>query len=172
MSTIPDVEPVIVALKKRLDDDLPATVDAVNAAITDGILIEHPQQILDYIPPAELLLAFPTIGIAEGNDRIEDDTGHASTGVHELSVVVFVQADDQQVLVSRLRRMRAAVARTIMDGRVLEDAVDPSRNRAWGVTYRRGIPGPTLGDVKDDRVQSWMSWTQLVFECRSDSDWD
>lgn len=169
--TVPDIEPVIAALHKRLVDDLPLAVEAVNDAVTDGTLIERPGEILDYIPPADTMLAFPTIGIGEGINRLEDDTGHASTGVHELSVVVFIQADDQQTLVRKLRRTRKAVVQTIMDGRVLEDAVDPTRNRAWGVMYRRGIPGPTLGELKGEQVVSWMSWTQIVIECRSDSDW-
>lgn len=171
MSTVPDIEPVIAALLKRLNDDLPLAVTTVNAAVTDGTLIDYPCAILDYIPPVEVLLSFPTIGIGEGPDRIEDDTGHASTGLHELSIVTFVQADDQQTLVRRLRRMRRAVTTCVMDGRVLEDATDPSRNRAWGVRYKQGIPGPTLGDLNAEQITSWMSWQRIVIECRSDSDW-
>lgn len=171
MPTIPDVEPVIAALKKRLTDDLPLAVEAVNATVTDGTTIDLPGDIFDYIPPVETLLNFPTIGIGEGTGRIEDDTGHASTGIHELSVFAFIQADDQQALVRKLRRTRRAVVNAIMDGRALEDAVDPSRNRAWGVMLRRIIPGPTLGDRESSSIVSWLSWTQLVIECRSDSDW-
>jgi hypothetical protein len=169
--TIPDVEPVIAALKKRLTDDLPLAVDAVNAAVTDGTLIDLPGDIFDFIPPVETLLNFPTIGIGEGVGRIEDDTGHASTGIHELSVFVFIQADDQQTLVRKLRRTRRAVVNAIMDGRVLKDAADPTKNRAWGVMLKRIIPGPTLGDRESSHIVSWMSWVQVVIECRSDSDW-
>lgn len=164
MATVPDIRPVIAALKKRLDDDLPAALTAEGAT--------QPQQILDHIPPIETLLAFPTIAIGEGVDRIDDDTGHASTGAHELSVVIYAQASDQQALVDALRDTRYAVVKTILDGRVLEDATTTSRNRAWGVVYKRGEPGPTLGDVQAEQVVSWMSWVRLVIECRSDSDWD
>ncbi len=168
---VPDIEPVIAALKRRLDDDLPAAIAAVNAAVTDGTLIDAPQAILDYMPPLELLLAFPTIAIGEGPGRIEDDTGHASTGVHELSVVAFVQADDQQTLVRQLRRMRTAVLRTILDERRLEDAIDPTRNRAWGVQLRQVVPGPTLGDLQAQSVVTWWSYVRIVIEARSDSEW-
>ncbi len=168
---VPDIEPVISALKKRLTDDLPAAITAVNATITDGTTIDAPQAILDYLPPLELLLAFPTIGIGEGPGRIEDDTGHASTGVHELSVVAFIQAADQQTLVRQLRRTRTAVLRTILDGRHLEDAVDVARNRAWGVRLKQVVPGPTLGDLQAQSVVTWWSYVRIVIECRSDSEW-
>lgn len=171
MTDIPDIEPVIAALKKRLDDDLPAAIDAVNAEVTDGTLVEQPQQILDHIPPHEILLAFPTIGVGEGIGRWQDDTGFESTGVHELSVVAFIQASDQQTLVRQLRRMRRAVLRTVMADRVLQDAADPSCNRAWGVMLRQVIPGPTLGDLQAEQVVTWLSWVRVVIEARSDSEW-
>lgn len=172
MSTVPDPEAVIAAVKKRLDDDLGAAIDTINAAVTDGVTIEKPTgRIFDFVPPAETLVDFPTVGIGEVSNRVQDDTGWASTGVHEVALLVFVQADDQQTLVRKLRRTRLAVTRTIMQDRVLEDRADPTRNRAWGVVYRRDEPGPTLGDMQAEQVVSWMSWVRIVIECRSDSDW-
>ena len=171
MTQIPDIEPVIASLLARLQAGLPAAIDAVNAAVTDGTLIDSPRQIVDYIPPPELLLDFPTVGIGEGVTRWEDDNGHEVTGRHEIAVMAFVQADDQQTLVRQLRRTRAALLATIMDGRTLADVTDPTRNRAWGVLLRRADPGPTLGDVQSDQVRSWMSWVTVVIECRSDSQW-
>lgn len=171
MSDVPDIEPVIAALMARLQDDLPAAIDAVNGEVTDGTLIDQPQQILDHIPPVEVLLSFPTVAVAEGPGRWADDIGAEATGLHELSVVCFLQASDQQTLVRQLRRYRRALLRTVMDGRVLPDAVDPARNRAWGVMLRSIAPGPTLGDLSAQQVVSWMSWLRIVIECRSDSDW-
>ncbi len=168
---IPDVEPVIAALLARIEDDLPLAVTAVNAAVTDGTLIEYPCQITDHVPPVELLLAFPAVGIGEGPGRWADDIGSEVTGTHELSVFAFVQASDQQTLVRQLRRTRKALLTVITDGRVLEDASDPTRNRAWGVIVKQIIPGPTLGDVESSQVRSWMSWVRIVIECRSDSAW-
>lgn len=170
MPDIPDIEPVIAALKHRLDTDLAAAIDAVNLEVTDGTLIEQPQQILDYIPHEDQLLAFPTIGVAEGAGRWIDDTGWEATGVHELSIFAFVQADDQQTLVRRLRRTRRAVLRTVMAGRVLPDAVDASRNRAWGLLLRQVVPGPTLGSTATG-AKTWVSWVWIVIEARSDSVW-
>jgi hypothetical protein len=168
---IPDIEAVVAALKKRLDDDLSAAIEAVNAEVTDGTLIEQPQQILDHIPPVELLLAFPTIGIGEGVGRWTDDLGWEATGQHELSIVCFVQADDQQTLVRRLRRMRRALLRTVMADRAWRDAAVPALGRAWGVMLRSVQPGPTLGEVVAEQVRSWASWVQIVVEARSDSEW-
>ncbi len=173
MAEIPDIEPVIKALHKRLTEDLPVAVDAVNANVTDGTVIEDPgDQIFDYIPPVETLLTFPTVGIGEGTGRWEDDIGAEVTGRHEVSIVAYVQASDQQTLVRQLRRTRAALLSVVMDGRVLEDAVDPSRNRAWGVLLRQIVPGPTLADLQAEQIASWMSWTRIVIECRSDSSWE
>lgn len=171
MSDVPDIEPVIAALMARLQADLSAAIDAVNLEVTDGTLLEQPQQIVDHVPPIEVLLAFPTVAVAEGIGRWADDTGWESTGVHEVSIVCFLQASDQQTLVRQLRRMRRAILRTVMDGRVLEDAEDPSRNRAWGVMLRQIAPGPTLGDLQASSVVSWMSWVRIVIDCRSDSEW-
>lgn len=171
MPDIPDIEPVIAALLNRLQTDLPPAVAAVNDEITDGTRIEHPCQILDHIPPIETLLSFPTVGIGEGAGRWQDDTGHEATGVHELSIIAFIQADDQQTLVRQLRRTRRALLRVILDGRVLEDATDPTRNRAWGVMLKQVVPGPTLGDRDAEQIVSWMSWVRIVIDCRSDSEW-
>jgi hypothetical protein len=168
---IPDIEAVVAALCKRLDDDLPAAIDTVNLEVTDGTLIEQPQQILDHIPPVEILLAFPTIGIGEGTGHWEDDTGHEATGRHELSIVCFVQASDQQTLVRQLRRMRRALLRTVMADRAWEDAATPTLHRAWGIMLRSVVPGPTLGDMAAEQVVSWMSWVRIVVEARSDSVW-
>jgi hypothetical protein len=172
MIQIPDVEPVIAALLARLQTDLPPAVDAVNSEVTDGTLIEQPRQILDYIPPVEVLLDFPTIAIGEGPDRWFDDNGHEVTGHHEIAVMAFIQADDQQTLVRQLRRTRRALLTAIMSGRSLQDVEDPSRNRAWGILLKQGTPGPTLGDLNAEQIVSWMSWTRVVIECRSDSQWD
>jgi hypothetical protein len=172
VADIPDIEPVIAALKARLDEDLPTAVDTVNATVTDGTLIEQPQQILDYIPHPGILTAYPTIGISEGIGRWADDIGVEVTGLHELSIVAFLQADDQQTLVRQLRRTRAAILACVMDGRVLEDATDPTRNRAWGVLLRQIIPGPSLEVTTPEQVVWWMSWVRIVIEARSDSAWD
>lgn len=172
MSAVPDIEPVIAALLARLTDDLPTAVDAVNATVTDGTTIEQPAQIVDYIPPHEILLAFPTVAIGEGVGRWADDIGSEVTGLHELAIVAFIQSSDQQTLVRQLRRTRHAILSCVMDGRVLEDVDDPARNRAWGVMLRQVIPGPTLGEVAAEQVVSWMSWVRIVIEARSDSAWD
>ncbi len=172
MIDVPDIEPVIAALHARLTSSLPGAINAVNAAVTDGTLIEHPRQILDHIPPVEVLLDFPTVAIGEGTGRWQDDTGHEATGVHELTVMAFIQADDQQTLVRQLRRTRKAILSTILDGRALPDATDPTRNRGWGVMLHTIAPGPTLGDVNAEQITSWMSWVRITITCRSDSEWD
>jgi hypothetical protein len=171
MISVPDIRPVIAALKQRLDTDLPASVTAANTETPNRAAAEQPRQILDHIPPIEVLVDFPTIGIGEGPSLLADDTGHASTGVHTLSVMVFDQASDQQALVDQLRALRRAIELTVFTDRVLEDVDDPSRNRAWGTRWIRTEPGPTLGDLNAEQIVAWMSWIRVVIEVRSDSDW-
>src|SRR4051794_10224449 len=107
-------EPLILALKLRLEDDLRAEVDAVNAQVTDGFTIGGDAEILDFIPPPSDLLSPPVIGIGEGPGRFEDDIGGSATGKYELLVVIYDQAADQAALTWQLRRWAKAITRVAL----------------------------------------------------------
>lgn len=163
------IEPVIAGLVKRLEDELPAAIDDVNADQTDGILIDRAHlQVLDHVPHILTLHQWPTIGVAEGPGRYEDDTGHEATGVHELQIVAFMQDADLQTLAKKLRRIFVAVERVALAGRVIPHATLGGVNAAWGVQRLRRLPGPTLGEEDPGSVVTWMSSVSLVLLARTD----
>lgn len=158
-------EPVIAAVYERLlGSDLTDAIDAINAEVDDGIMVEVPQQVLDYMPTPELLTEFPTIGIGDAPSTFEDDIGSSATGRHELLICVFCQNADQRALAWQLRRYAQAIVRTVLDGRNLGDA-------AWGTGLVRVSPGPALADNPDpEAVQDWMSWTGVQIWAKRDEE--
>lgn len=163
------VEPVIAGLVQRLTDFLPGEIDAVNAQVTDGMTIDRSGlQILDHVPHILTLHQWPTIGVAEGPGRYEDDSGFEATGVHELHIVCFMQEADQQTLVRNLRRLLVAIERTVLEGRVIPHPTVDGVNAAWGVVRLRRSPGQTLGEDLAENVRTWMSSTALVIQAKTD----
>lgn len=152
-------EPVVTALRDRLEAELPAAVAEVNAAVTDGITIEPPAQVLDYVPNLEELTVFPTVAIQDLPSRFEDDIGSSATGRHQLQIVTFVAVPELRALAWSLRRHARAVATVALAGRSLPPA-------GWGTTLERVDPGPTLSQEEGPRT--WMSWVGVVINARTD----
>ncbi len=155
-------EPIVAALVERLTTGLPAVIAAINGEIDDEATLAESIAVLDYIPPPSDLLEPPVIGIGDGRGGFEDDTGFSATGKFELLITVYEQADDQQLLVRRLRRWAKAIARVALDGRNLGEA-------AWGSRLVGTRPGPTLVD-NPDQPREWLSWTGLLIEFKRDEE--
>jgi hypothetical protein len=156
--------PVVVALQERLVEALPDVIAEINADVTDGFEIPsiEPAQVLPYIPPPSDRLQPPTIGIGDGKSLFEDDVGFSATGRHELLVVVYEQASDQEALAWILRRWTQAIATVALDGRRLGAG-------AWGTGLIGTAPGPTLADNPQD-PQEWFSWSGLRLWAKRDED--
>lgn len=164
--TIRGPEPAVNALRERLEQDLPAAVDQINAEVTDGYAIDLPARVLDYMPPFDTIQAFPTVCIVHGPGRFEDDTGYEATGVYDLTVVAVLSDADQQALTRKLRRYLLALTRVALEGRNLGtgDGVP------WGVTLRGFDFGPAMAD-KPDTAQppaAFLSWTELTVTVKLD----
>lgn len=156
-------EPIVAALHQRLVDDLPAALNAINAAADDGFELSEAVTILDYIPPPSDLLAPPVIGVGDGPTKFEDDNGFSATGRHELLVVAYDQSSDQQALAWQLRRWSKAIARVILAERRL------GADAAWGTGLVGTAPGPTLVDDPES-PREWFSWVGLRFWAKRDED--
>lgn len=164
--TLRGVEPAVSALQTRLAAQLPTHVAAINATVTDGITIHQPEQVLDYLPSAGEILAFPTVGIEHGQHRLEDDTGHEATGVANLIVVAFVQHAEPRDLARYVRRYHLAVMRAALDSRNL----GVGTGVPWGVTYRGGDFGPALKDKLrgDEPPNTYWTWCAVGLVCKYD----
>lgn len=154
-------EPIVTALQKRLEEELTATIEAINTAASDGYTLSTPT-ILDYLPPPSDRLEPPVIGIGDSPSRFEDDTGASVTGRHELLIVVYDQAGDQRALAWQLRRWSQAIARIALSGRKLGEA-------AWGTGLSMVVPGPTLVDDPDN-PREWLSWVGVKIWAKRDEE--
>jgi len=163
--TIRGVEGIVDALYARLVADLSTYIDAVNAEHTDGIVVPHPVDILEYVPPPSYLTAFPTIGVGHGPDRLEDDNGFDATGVYDLHLVAYLQDSDQRILAKMVRRMKLALQRCALEGRHLGTGT----GTAWGVTYVAGDYGPLLSkNPSDNTPGTYMTSCAILIRCKGD----
>jgi hypothetical protein len=153
-------EPLIKALVARLQADLPTVVAAVNAEARDDIelRVPNPEHILEYVPAADLLTEFPTIGIQELPTDIVDDIGSSFTGVHRLAIIVFATHVELRGLAWSLRRYMQAITTVMLDTRQIGDA--------WGVVAKGTVPGQTLERAEHPRT--YMSWAGVRLEAKRD----
>lgn len=154
-------EPVIIALQARLAADLPATITGINAAVSDGFLIDDPVNVYDFIPPVALLTDFPTVGIGDAPSTFEDDQGFSMTGHHRLLVVAYISDPDQRALAWKLRRYAQAIVRVIRS--------DLQLGTGWGSGIERIEPGPTLTD-DPDAPRAFTSWTGVSIWVKTDEE--
>lgn len=161
MATLfPLSEPVVMAVVDRLELELEAVVDEINATATDGIVIPQVEEVLDYIPSVRELTRFPTVAVQEIATDFEDDVGWGATGVHRLVVVCFYQHADQRTLARSLRRYAKAIANVVLRTRQI--------GPAWGVVLDGTVPGPTLGSREEPR--SWMSYVGVAVTLKDEQD--
>jgi hypothetical protein len=167
--TVHLTEPVVAGLVARLSDSLGAQIDQINAEATDEIAVRYPQRTLDHLPTLEVMTDFPVIGVGEGTGNMGDDTGHSMTGTYTMTICVYESDADTQTLTTRLRRLRLAAFRTVIDGRVLPTA-DGSGIAAYGIRPMRLLAGDRLADF--DRhaqtITSFMGWCGFTVECLCD----
>lgn len=162
-SGIQGVEPVIAALKVRLDAELPGEVILTNSDHTDYPL--SAPTVLDYLPtPQGEMGEFPLVGIGERRGRLEDDTGWSATGVYEVMVIAWDQDADQRALAFKLRRWERCLLRASLKNRRL---TDPRSQVGWGLTAGDLLPGPTF-ELEDPRT--YLSWRAVTITARSDEE--
>jgi hypothetical protein len=163
-------EPVVTALVDALKSGLNDTIDQLNAELADEVTVRHVDdvRILDHLPTLEVMQAFPVVGVGEGSGSFEDDTGHSMTGRYQLAICVYESDVDRQALATKLRRLRLAVTRLLLAGRVLNDS--QGNLVAYGIRPIRLLPGTVLADLDQShqRVQSFMAWCGLVCEFLAD----
>jgi hypothetical protein len=161
--TIPLNVNVVHALHTRLDTGLAPYIARVNAdLVTNGIDAETPQQIFDYVPTMANLMAFPTIGIADGPITFEDDIGRSATGWIEMAVAIFVRGTSRHELSWKLRHLMAAVASCVLEDRDI--------GAGWGVILRRIEPGPILRARDGEAPETVMGMRTMVIAVRDEQD--
>lgn len=155
-------EPLITALKSRLETTLNPIIDNINANNTSPLYpIPYPFQVLDFIPTVAELQQLPVLGISDGDFTFADDVGWGATGEFDVTVVAFLAHADQRTLAWNLRRYAIALVRCILDDRSLPP-------EGWGMVLRRVRPGPTLG--RDESPRTWLSTVAVTVCIKSEQD--
>lgn len=165
-------EPIANAMVALLTANLPATITALNATITDAYPVPAVGQIVPYTPvPSTLEIGGPVIGVWEIAGEFEDDLQYSMHSHHEFAVVAVLQNSDHITLMYELRRMAQAIAYTISQDRLLGAAsVMKTQGGVWSVNFSRSEPGPLISDMDpvtpDAPPRSYLSWTGLIFTAR------
>jgi hypothetical protein len=166
--TLRGIDAAVLALQARLASNLPAAIDTINTENTgvDDVTLAHPAHVLDYVPVMDDLQAFPTVGIALGRGKFQDDTGYEATGVYPISIVLFDQHSDHRWLARRIRRYNLALLRVVMQGRNLGTGT----GIPWGVTLDGMDFGPMLRDNSNPAKPpyTYMTWTELTVLAKLD----
>lgn len=155
-------EPIIAALVAQLRANVAAEVDAINADVTDGRMIEPPAQILDYAPtPSDLQGGFPIIGVASAPSKFEADLVTSVVGVHQIILVGVISNPDPSVLEWQLRRYLRLMMNIVQLDRTYG-------GRCRGTILDRADPGPLVKNTNPNIDAAWLSDCYLWLRCTRD----
>lgn len=161
MSTFQLSEPIVRGLVDRLETDLPATIDELNAE--GDVELDPPAEVYPHIPSVGLLRNWPAIGIQHLPTGLEDDIGSSAVARVELAVVAFEADPDLATLGWKLIRWERAITSVVLAGREL----GVGGADAYSVNHLGSRPGPTLGDSDDPAaVRTYSSWIGVLFAFR------
>lgn len=161
-------EPSVVALRDRLDTELPAIIDAINATAADSVVMEHPAQVLTHVPNPGELVQFPTIGIERARATVADDIGTSFRVTQGLVVLAYVQNADQPSLVTLTDRWIRAIQTAVrLPGGV------PTINLGFGpaLPYSVQFRGSDSGPASNTPVPgltppaTWWTWCGVALDC-------
>ena len=169
-------EPLVTALVGLLQSNLNATIDTLNASLSDSFKLDHVAQFVPYIPvPSTLAGGTPAIGVGRLGGDFVDDLQVNMDAVHRYGVMSVVENSDQGALGHQLERMLQAVAYTIQQDRLAGNptgsaSVMRTQGGAWSVNFVGYEPGPMLGEANpeqpDGPPRSFLSWDLLVLSSK------
>lgn len=171
------VEPVLQALKTKLDADLPAAIAGVNtdfALVTGWTNLSVPV-VKDHSIPTPMVKEFPLIGMVVVGDSTYDDTGFEVTTDYNVGIVVFEQDAEHDVMSRKLRGQVLAAKRAVMAGAsttrrrltITQAGMSNGRMGLQGTRY-----GPAIAEVVDDEAPpyAYWSWAQIVVRITTDEE--
>lgn len=165
-------ERAILAVLGRLNNNLKANIDAVNANTASDpnrnqTVIAYPASVLDAPPPLGQLVNFPIIAVIDGNMTFTDDVGWGATGNYEMTIVVYCSSPDPTTLAWQLRRYVQAVLTTVIIGRTMDYG---SYDGAWGLILKNIVPGRRISRQDPGGVQTILSWTGITIALKDEQD--
>lgn len=124
------IENTCDAMIEKLDVELAARIEAINAEVTDGFLIENPTGISlgERAEPT-----YPWITVAPQRSALDLDTGERLVTAHMIDVISVYWDADEDALVRKLLRFARAVRQVGLDKR--QPGVNLGEG-GWGLQYR------------------------------------
>jgi hypothetical protein len=153
------ITPVIVELKRRLEEDLPVYVDAINLQYADEYAIPYPAAVLDYPPPLTQIEDTPTLCLVDGPSDFVNDRGAEAEAEHRVVAVCYMQSTDPRALAWQLRRYSRAMVEGLIHNRTGNPAF-------WGIQLDGITPGPALGRQSNPGLV--FSWTSVSVRASTD----
>lgn len=150
------VESTLDAMKAKLDAQLNAKIDAINATITDTWTLDHPTAIE---VGAAHDWAYPYVVLVPDESAPENDAASDIVWLHVIRTVCFVSEFDTRALLRKLIRMQRAVREVCLAQR------QPGVNigdGGWGINHLRDEYGPAFQPEPDaEFVQGVASLFQV-----------
>lgn len=155
------ITPVILELQRRLEENLPARIDAINLQNPDGtdFAIGYPSAVLPYAPPISEVVEVPLLAIIDGQTDFVADRGSEAEADHDVTIACYMQDSDPRALAWKLRRYSRAITETVLAGRTGNPAF-------WGIQLRAITPGPALGNRNNPGLV--LSWTSVTVRASTD----
>ena len=167
-------EPVILALLKVLEENMPDFIESLNEEFEDEAVLSLPVQFLPWRPTqADWEAGLPCIGVAELPTRFEDDNVSMLTAVHSICIWVVVQEADHGTLAKLLRRYVRLITLAIQRDRA--HLSGPGKNimilsretqSVWGLKFEGIVPGDMLEertpDSPSESPTSYLSWSGVI----------
>lgn len=164
----PGFDAIIPAWQAKLEAELPAACEAVNADISDDWTCE-PGKVVGFAPIISTVNDFPTVGMIKVSDTAEDDVGHEWTGVYTIGLVIFTQHAEPEGLEATTRRQVRAVKAAALANRrlVVPDRPGMTTGR---LVYEGTNWGPAFADIPASEAppSAYYTWTIVRITSRHD----
>ena len=152
-------EPLVEAVKAKLQFNMPSRVAAINAdstlpPIPSDLLV--PDETSYYTSGLQAIPAAPALIIAEGPTAFSESGPHTLMTDTEVGVWVLEADPDRQVLGKRLQRQTRAVIESLWDSPPLEQLT----TTAYRIFPTRTQPGRVFEPDQDD---SWRAFYLTIF---------
>lgn len=164
----PGFDAIIPAWQAKLEAELPAACELVNAGVDDGWLAT-PGLIVPYPPIPSTVNEFPTTGMLKINDSAEDDVGHEWTGVYTIGLIVFTQHAEPAGLETTTRRQVRALKAAALANRRLP-VPDYPLMTTGRLSYLGTNWGPAFADIPSSEAppSAYYTWAIIRIVSRHD----
>lgn len=155
-------------VKEKLQQNMPARVNAINSFFSDGFTIAAPAN-SSYFVGRQKNVPLPAIFVTEGPTTFKGEGVHGIITTTDILVWMFDQDQTGPNLATRLHRDVRAVIESVWDDDPTEQVRAPAgpfsgQIAAFRIFPRRTVPGPVFEPEAD---HGWRSYYVVVFSAEA-----